>query len=336
MPIRHFFPIGTLAVSLFFALACASPGAAPASVNPDQSIGPARGDRGAVAVLNDLPERPETKASATLICTSGEPGTHESAIGGNELANAAGEKRVTAKAHQQAPVDFNHPPRDYVTYTQQGWEVLVERQLADEDPVTAKATLVRVEKKLGEIAALLPPATLPDLRKLKVFILYGTKAKAGGRDSGLEYFRTDAPTHHHWLDARMGRSIVIFNAANYLKLTEQWALKSLVHEFGHAQHLEHWPEDHPNIYDAWKAAVKAGRYQTVCEEDKDTHFPNYAAQNHLEYFAELTAMYFVGANYFPRDRAGLKAYDPAGYALIEKLWGVHAPLPVAARAGDNE
>jgi len=30
----------------------------------------------------------------------------------------------------------------------------------------------------------------------------------------------------------------------------------------------------------------------------------------------------VVLNYFPKDRAGLKAYDPAGYALVEKLWGI--------------
>jgi hypothetical protein len=60
----------------------------------------------------------------------------------------------------------------------------------------------------------------------------------------------------------------------------------------------------------------------VREEDKGTHNPNYAAQNHLEYFAELTATYFAGNSYFPRDRAALKTYDMAGYALIEKLWGI--------------
>ena len=196
----------------------------------------------------------------------------------------------TALSHQQAPADFNHPPREYVAHRLHGWEVLVEKQLADEDAVTAKATLGRMEKKLGEIAALLPPTSLPDLRKLRVFILYGPKSKAGGRGNGLEYYRADAPTYHDWLDAGMSRSIVIFDAANYLNLSEAWALKSPVHEFGHAQHLEHWPEDHAAIHDAWQAAMQAGRYQVVREEDKGTHFPNYAAQNHPEYFAELTAM----------------------------------------------
>ena len=84
------------------------------------------------------------------------------------------------------------------------------------------------------------------------------------------------------------------------------------------------------------AAMKAGLFQVVREEDKDAHFPNYAAQNDLEYFTELTAMYFTGANCFPKDRAGLKACDLAGHALIEKLWGVHAPPPASARAGENK
>ena len=47
-------------------------------------------------------------------------------------------------------------------------------------------------------------------------------------------------------------------------------------------------------------------------------------------------MYFVGVEYFPRDRAGLERYDPVGYALIEKLWGIRGdPLPGAAKETDS-
>ena len=42
-----------------------------------------------------------------------------------------------------------------------------------------------------------------------------------------------------------------------------------------------------DIYAAWEHGMKAGRYHAVRAEDKSAHNPNYAAQNHLEYFAEL-------------------------------------------------
>jgi hypothetical protein len=246
-------------------------------------------------------------------------------------ARANERTRRTAAALQQQPVDFNHPPREYVMHAAQGWEILMEKQLEDEAPDLAKRALTRLEKKLGEMAAVLPAEALPDLRRVKIFLMYGPKAKAGGRSSGLEYFRPGAAKHQAWLDPRMAPSVVIFNAANYATLSEFWAIKALVHEFGHAQHLEHWPENRADIYEAWDHAMKAGLYQSLRPEDKGTHYPNYAAQNHLEYFAELTAAYFVGINYFPKDGAGLKAYDPTGYALIEKLWGIRGEsLPASA------
>lgn len=259
--------------------------------------------------------------TSLLAAEPAEPATHQE------------KKRRTAPALKQAPVDFNHPPREYVTHELQGWSVLVEEQLADEAPELAKEALARLNSKLGQVAAALPAATLPDLRKVKVFLMYGPKATAGGRGNGLEYFRSISPKHHDWLDPRMASSIVIFDAANYRDISDLWATKALFHEFGHVHHLEHWPEHRADIYDTWEHAIKAGLYQVVREEDKGKHLPNYAAQNHLEYFAELTAMYFASINYFPYDRAGLKQYDPEGYALIQKLWNI-ADCPAEPVAND--
>jgi hypothetical protein len=229
----------------------------------------------------------------------------------------------TAPAIKQVPVDFNHPPRTYVEHSAQGWRVFIEKELEDRDPELMLNVLSRLDKKLGEMAAALPGTALPDLRKVNLFVMYGPKASGGGRKSGLEFFRASSPKFNGWLDPRMASSIVVFDAANYVALSDLWALKSILHEFGHAQHLEHWPEKRFDMYDAWDHAMKSGLYQTVRDEDKGKPIVNYAAQNHLEYFAELTTMYFARANYFPYDRAGLKAYDPQGYALIEKLWKVN-------------
>ncbi len=152
--------------------------------------------------------------------------------------------------------------------------------------------------------------------------MYGPDAKGGGHTNGLEYFQKDAPKYDKQLDPQWSSSVVVYSAANYLQISDFWALKAIVHEFGHAQQLEQWPEDQPDIYRAWENATKLGLYRGVKSDRGKTVKKAYAAVNQLEYFAELTCMYFVGCDYHPLDRKELKRYDPVGYAMIEKMWGL--------------
>jgi len=246
----------------------------------------------------------------------------------DEAPKPAAPPRVTPKAIELPPFDFNHPPRAYVDTVLSGWNVSVEKQLIDEDPATAKKASARLEAKLEQVAKALPPATLDQLRTVRVFLMYGPKAKGGGRSSSFQYFRVGAPKWSPYLDERMANSVVIFSAYNYVALDDLWAGKGIIHELAHAWHLLRWNDKEPGIYDAWEAAMKAGLYKSdVPAEAKNIRTLRYAAQNQLEYFSELSAMYFVGCNYPPVNRAELKAYDPAGYAMIERFWGVGRPAP---------
>ena len=47
--------------------------------------------------------------------------------------------------------------------------------------------------------------------------------------------------------------------------------------------------------------------------------PAAALVNQLEYFAELSRMYFAKCNYQPTNLEELKAHDPIGHAMIRKL-----------------
>jgi arylsulfatase A-like enzyme len=245
---------------------------------------------------------------------------------GAEPAEVSGNSaRKTAPALAQPPVDFNHPPREYETRQVRDWTVLVEKQLVTDTPDLARRALERLDKKIGEALAALPASSHARLKNLTLFLMAGTTSSHGGRDNGLEYFPKSAPAAHSYLDPRMGTSIVIYSAANWVKQSEFWALKALVHEFAHAQHLEQWPENRADIFDAWQRAKQAGLYRNVKDDKGATLAQAYALQNHLEYFAEISCAYFTGCNYEPFNRAGLKAYDPAGFALVEKLWDVRAP-----------
>ncbi len=233
-------------------------------------------------------------------------------------------ERRTSPALELPAVAFNHPPREYVTNHVRQWTVFVEKQMVDEDPDLAQQALERLGAMLDKAMRALPPASHSRLQALPLFLMYGEKAKRGGRDNGLEYFQRIAPEHYPNLDPRMGGSVVIYSAANYVWLSDSWALKALVHEFAHAHHLEQWPEVQPDIYDAWDHARVSGLYRDVKDDAGKELAQGYALQNHLEYFAELSCVYFVGCNYYPFNREELKTYDPVGYAMIEEMWGVKA------------
>lgn len=236
-------------------------------------------------------------------------------------APAPAQTRKTPLPPPQKPVNYSEPPREYEAVPLNGRTIQVERQLLSDSPDLAKQALGRLEQKLGEAFAALPESSHDNLKKLQLFLMYGPNAKGGGRDNGLEYFQKNAPECYRTLDPRWGSSVVIYSAENYVWISDFWALKALVHEFAHAHQLEQWPEDQPDIYQAWEKAMSRGLYRNVRDEQGKTLEKAWATVNQLEYFAELSCMYFVGCNCQPFNRKELKTYDPTGYAVVEKMWG---------------
>lgn len=235
---------------------------------------------------------------------------------------ARGEERPTKPPPYQAPVNFSAPPRDYEARQLSRWTVLVEKQLLDEEPELARRALERLGRQLDELMRVFPTSAQSQFAGLTLFLMYGERATWGGRNNGLEYFQKVAPQHYRHLDPRMRSAILIYSAENYDWLPERRALMALAHEFAHAYQLEQWPENEPSIYDAWAHAMEAGLYRQVRDESGATLEEGYAAVNQLEYFAELSMVYFVGGYYTPFTRAELATYDPQGFAMIQAAWNV--------------
>ena len=233
---------------------------------------------------------------------------------------SSAEQRHTTPPPPQKPVDFNHPPREYVITNTQGWVVWVEKELWAEHPTLASNALARLDRKLDEVCRALPGHAQAVFYRLNIFLMLGEEARFGGRNNGAEYFQRHAPKHFPNLDPRMGSSLVIYSARNFVWLSEFWSRKLLVHEFAHAWHMEQWPETQDSIWTTYQAAMAKNLYREVKTTDGKTLALGYAAANQLEYFAELSCSYFVGCNYQPFGRDELKAYDPDGYRLIEKMW----------------
>ncbi len=234
---------------------------------------------------------------------------------------AAGQKAATQEPPAAAVIDFRRPARAYKEIRMGELKVAVEKQLQEEDPATATKALERLKAVRTRTLAALPAKARKQLAEIPFFLMYGPEANGGGRDNGLEYFQKDAPEYHPELDRRWGDAIVIYSALNYMRISDLWAQKALVHEFAHAYQLEQWPEHQPDIQTAWEHARDSGLYHNVRDAETGETIENaYALVNQLEYFAELSCMYFARCNYRPTDRGELKSYDPTGYAMIRKLW----------------
>lgn len=89
-------------------------------------------------------------------------------------------------------------------------------------------------------------------------------------------------------------------------------LNILYHEIGHL--VQNWslgPADYVDVKLDYQAALDAGKYASL-----------YAATNPNEYFAEATQAYFLSQEMGGvRGRQWLSQYDPAVYALLQRVYG---------------
>lgn len=218
--------------------------------------------------------------------------------------------------------DFRNPPRQYEEVTIGGRTFVVEAELMQHEPALARRALIRLKKNIDLALEILPVHSHEHLAKQQFWMMYGPKAAGGGLPSGLAYFRPGSPKFDAKRDERWNSVIVVYDAKNYVSLTDLWALKAVLHELAHAYQLEQWPEKEPNILAAYDNAMSQNLYRNVRNDKAGVFAAAYATQNQLEYFAETSCMFFARCNYQPYHRGELKEYDPVGYQMIRRQWKI--------------
>jgi hypothetical protein len=224
--------------------------------------------------------------------------------------------------NKSAKPDFRNPPRQYEDVTLGDRTFVVEAQLLKEDPALARRSLARLNKNIDQVLEILPPHSHPFIARQQFWMMYGPKATAGGKASGLAYFRPGSPKFDVKRDERWNSVVVVYDAKNYVALTDLWALKAVLHELAHAYQLEQWPEKEPHILAAYDNAMSQNLYRNVKNDKGGVFSKAYATQNQLEYFAETSCMFFARCNYQPYHRLELKQYDPVGYEMIRRQWKI--------------
>lgn len=228
---------------------------------------------------------------------------------------------IFLSGYVNAEVDFRTPEREYLN-DRGSWNIYIEADMQRSNSALATKSLKKLKKTLADIETKLPAHSIKKLKKLNIFLMWGEDSPKGGKKSGMRFVRKGETKNRLHYDKRWENSVVIYSAENLIYLSEMWARKAVTHELAHAWQIMHWPDRYDVIAAPWKLAKAKGLYTNVKDYKNRVKPRAYALKNNLEYFAELSAMYFVGGDYFPYDRARLSKYDPIGVKMVKKLWNV--------------
>lgn len=226
---------------------------------------------------------------------------------------------------KQTRVNYRYPERLY-DRSDSPWPIFIERPENEADKKVYDKAVSRLTKTLDMVFEKLPQSTHPKLKSVVFYIMRGPAHTLGGEEGGGRYIhnRLEQYSLHddHWNNA-----VVIYSADSYLYHDDLVINHLIVHELAHAWHFLHWTYWYQPIIDTWLNSRNYGLYQSVKDHYGRQLNPAYATTNEFEYFADLSAMYFVGGLYFPFDKQGLAKYDPKGYKMIEKYWLIQKANP---------
>lgn len=198
-----------------------------------------------------------------------------------------------------------------------GWTVIVDNKLAEAPAGSPGArSLSMLANHLERVAILLPEDKLSAIRKLKIFI----------QESHPEMKTMGYHPDENWLtergyDPRLAKMVHIPRAETLIARDQMLKHPAVIlHELAHSYHDQVLGFDNPVILEAYQEAMKKGIYEKSLLFNGQT-VKHYGATNHKEYFAESTEAYFYHNDFYPFTRAELRLHDPAGFALMEKIWG---------------
>jgi hypothetical protein len=199
----------------------------------------------------------------------------------------------------------------------EGWTVHADTQLVTglhkEEGAQA---LKMLANHLQRIAILVPEKQLADLRRMEFRIDHSHPDLRA-----MQYHPSEQWLTGQGYDPALAKKVHITQAAGLVSREQMLKHPAMIlHELAHAYHDQVLGFDEAEILKAYEAAMKEGNYEKVLLFNGET-VRHYATTNHKEYFAEATEAYFYRNDFHPFVRAELQKHDPAGYAVMERVWG---------------
>ena len=227
---------------------------------------------------------------------------------------AAACQSVPLRAEENQPAD--EPPA-LVTQEVEGWNVVLAADIRqDANRESRKKAITALANHLQRIRYIVPEDRLEKLVKLPIWLEWHNEKLAS-----MQYHPDRGWLIGHGHDPRLAKHVHIPRAAD-LYDPQTWAKHPYVvlHELAHAYHDQVLDFDNAEVVKVFDEAKEKKLYDEVLLYTGQ-RVRHYALTNHKEYFAETTEAYFGVNDFYPFVRAELKEHDPAGFALMEGIWG---------------
>lgn len=206
------------------------------------------------------------------------------------------------------------PTSAYEVRTVQKFTVLVNRRLLGHEREAAEV-LDELESQLKNVAAVVPVKPLAQLRKVRFWVEWDAQP-----DKAAEFHPSVDWLREHGYNPEKAGCVEIANARNFVKWSHGEQPWAALHELAHSYHFRVLGEDHDGVLKAYRQAMARKLYDSVRYVNGGEKRA-YAASNPKEYFAELSEGYFGKNDFYPFTRDELKQHDPAGYRLMQQVWG---------------
>lgn len=221
---------------------------------------------------------------------------------------------IVALVMAQSPKFVHEVTASYQKQTMHGFTVYVSKA-ARANPADTDPALDLLRDELAEVVALVPAKALATLRTVPVFI---ENNNPGFPCAAYHPSKDWLKENGYNLDK--ARSVEISNPKNFVAWVKLNQPLMVLHEMAHAYHDIKFGFSDPYIGAVYKLAQTSGTYDDVGHNRGGTR-RHYGLNNQQEFFAEATEAYFGENDFYPFNRAQLRAHDPKAAEMIEWAWG---------------
>ncbi|MBR6884017.1 MAG: hypothetical protein IKN06_13760 [Bacteroidales bacterium] len=220
--------------------------------------------------------------------------------------------------------------KGFYTLEHEGFKFKIREEVYN--TTAAQDAISHLKEDLTEINGLIPKSALDVMKKNPIWLEKDLTDGAAWYHSSKDWVEEQARTDSRYMVDKW-HCVELCNYVHYVSWSDQNQPYMVLHELCHLYHDQALPGgfENPDVKAAYNAAMAAGKYvNTAYRLDKNTviehyddyyHAKVYATTNQMEYFSEICEAYWGENDYYPFNYDDLKAYDPQGFAVMEKVWG---------------